>query len=587
LEGLSVQNGRLTSGAKAPVNRTLSARLKSCPDGSTSAALAVLSGLLLVFSFPKFDLYPLSAVALAPLIFVTGREVKPGRRFLWGGLAGFVFFAGTSTWIYTVMRDFGGLGVAAAGGVLGLLCFILSLYWGCFAWLAGYLWQSRRQSQRGPGRKGWGPVAIPFLWVALELARAHLFTGYPWLLLGYALTDYPGIARVASWTGVYGLSFLLISLNLAWAWLFLERPTEHPATRTLPKASVSYAAVLLAATLLLHFTARDETYAEDQTAFLVQTNIPQEVAFTPWTPEAQRPLFDRLELLTLDAVRRQDPPALVVWPEMPASFYFYDDGFTRPFMEGIARQTNSFFLTGVVAFVPGSNRTQPLNSNVLLAPSGEVLAQYDKIHLVPFGEYIPWSQWLGFAESLTAESGDFVSGSRYVVTEILGGPPPAGAPPAAAANAVSGPQALLSQGVGGQGGRMSSIICYEAIFPELSRRFVQEGAEVLVNISNDGWFGNSAARFQHLLMARMRAIENARYLLRTTNTGITVVVRPDGQIASEIPPDRPGVLEGRWSFQNRRTVYTRYGDWFAYGASLAAVLALLAARGRKRPHRTQ
>lgn len=506
-------------------------------------ALAVLSGLLLVFSFPKFDLYPLSAVALAPLIFVTAREVKAGKRFLWGSLAGFIFFAGTSTWIYTVMHQYGGLGVAAATGVLSLLCLVLSLYWGCFAWLSGYLWQSRRE----PGRSRWGPAAIPFLWVALELARAHLFTGYPWLLLGYALTDYPGVARLASWTGVYGLSFLLISFNVAWAWLWMERCAERSAMRTFPRISAAYLAVLLASTLLLHFTATEESYPEDQKAYLVQTNIPQEVAFSPWTPEAQQPLFGRLELLTLDAVRRQDPPAFVIWPEMPASFYFYDDGFSRPFMEGIARQTNSFFLTGVVAFVPGSNRTQPLNSNVLLDPSGELLAQYDKIHLVPFGEYIPWSQWLGFAESLTAESGDFVSGDRYVVTEVLGG-------------------------------RVSSIICYEAIFPELSRRFVQEGAEVLVNISNDGWFGNSAARYQHLLMARMRAIENSRYLLRTTNTGLTVVIRPNGQIAGEIPPDRPGVLAGRWSFQTRRTFYTRYGDWFAYLACLVTVIGLLAAK---------
>jgi len=171
--------------------------------------LAVLSGLLLVFSFPKFDLYPLSAVALTPLVLVAAWEARARRRILWGSLAGFIFFAGTSTWIYTVMREFGGLGVAPAGGVLSLLCLILSLYWGCFAWLSGYLWQSRR----GPGRSRWGPAAVPFLWVALELARAHLFTGYPWLLLGYALTDYPGIARLASWTGVYGLSFLLILLG--------------------------------------------------------------------------------------------------------------------------------------------------------------------------------------------------------------------------------------------------------------------------------------------------------------------------------------------------------------------------------------
>ena len=500
------------------------------------ALLSVLSGLLLVFSFPRFDLYPLSAVALAPLILVSAQEMQAWKRFLWGSLAGFVFFAGTSTWIYTVMREFGGLGVLAAGGVLCLLCFILSLYWGCFAWLSGYLWRNR-----------WGPAAIPFLWVALELARAHLFTGYPWLLLGYALTDYPSIARLASWAGVYGLSFLLISCNVALGWLWIERSREH----RFPRSSATHLGVLLAGFLLLRFTATEEIYPQDQQAFLVQTNIPQEAAFTPWNPEAQRPLFDRLEILTTDAVGRPEPPALVIWPEMPASFYFHDDGFTRPFMEGIARRTNSYFLTGIVAFVPGSDRTEPLNSNVLLAPSGELLAQYDKIHLVPFGEYIPWERFLGFAESLTAEGGDFVAGSRFVVTEL-------------------------------PGGRMSSIICYEAIFSELSRRFVQDGAEVLVNISNDGWFGDSAARYQHLLMARMRAIENGRYLLRATNTGMTVVVRPDGQIGYQLPPDRPGVLAARWGFIQRQTFYNRYGDWLAYWACLVSLVALLAARGRPR-----
>jgi apolipoprotein N-acyltransferase len=496
------------------------------------AALAVFSGGLLILAFPKFNLFPLSAVALAPLIFVVTREVRARRRFLWGSLAGFVFFAGTSTWIYTVMHQYGGLGVVAAAGVLSLLCLILSLYWGCFAWLAGSLWKAR-----------WGPLAVPFLWVSLELARAHLFTGYPWLLLGYALTDYPSIARLARWTGVYGLSFLLMAFNVAWVWLWEWRASRKE------RAAPVFLAVLLTGTLLLFLTAPAETYREDRTAYLVQTNIPQEVGRERWTFEAQRPLLERLETLTTSAVGRQEPPSLVIWPEMPASFYFHDDGFSRPFMEGIARRTNSFFITGIVAFVPGSNRTQPLNSNVLLDPSGKLLAQYDKIHLVPFGEYIPWKSVLGFAETLTAEAGDFVAGNRYVVTEL-------------------------------PGGRASSIICYEAIFPELSRRFVEEGAEVLVNISNDGWFGSSGARYQHLLMARMRAIENARFLLRATNTGITVVIRPDGQVAGEIPPDQPGVLQARWGFESRQTFYTRYGDWFAYLACALAAVGLLAARGR-------
>ena len=506
---------------------------------------------MLVLTFPKFSLFPLSAFALAPLILAAAREPRWARRWLWGVLAGFLFFSGICYWIYTVMRQYGGLGMVAAGGVLALLCFALSLYWGCFAWLAGRLWQVR-----------WGPLAVPFVWVALELARAHLLTGVPWLLLGYALTDYPSLARVAGWTGVYGLSFLLVCFNVAWVWILTRKD----------RAAVAFLGILLVGTLGLFLTATSETYHEDQKAFLVQTNIPQEVGWQPWNLTTQGPLLDRLETLTTQAVGRQDPPALVIWPEMPASFYFHDDSFTKEYAEGIARRTNSYFLTGIVAFVSGSERTQPLNSEVLLDPSGRLLSQYDKIHLVPFGEYVPLQRWLWFAESLTAESGDFVPGSRFVVTELRGGSPSAGTPAAAWAKAGSGPQ----------GGRVSALICYEAIFPDLVRRFVQEGAEVLVNISNDGWFGSSGARYQHLLMARMRTIENARYLLRATNTGLTVVIRPDGRLAAEIPPDRPGVLEARWGFQSRRTFYSRHGDWFAYGACLVAVAALLAAWRSKR-----
>ena len=498
--------------------------------GKVRAGLAVFSGLLLVLTFPKFHLFPLSVFALIPLILAVAQEPRPARRFLWGSVAGFLFFAGTCYWVFTVMHQYGGLGIVAAAGVFVLFSLILALYWGLFSWLAGHLWVAP-----------WGPLAVPFLWVSIELARAHLFSGFPWLLLGYALTDYPSLARLAQWTGGYGLSGLLVSWNVAWVWLYTRRS----------KAALGFTTALLAGTLLLVLAAPSETYPEDHKAFLVQTSIPQEVAWEQWDLATQRPLLDRLEALTTQAVGRQDPPALVIWPEMPASFYFHDDSFTRLYAEGIARRTNSYFLMGIVAFVPGSERTQPLNSEVLLDPTGRLVSQYDKIHLVPFGEYVPLKRFLWFAEKLTAEAGDFVSGNRLVVSELAGG-------------------------------RMSGLICYEAIFPELVRRFVEQGAEVLVNISNDGWYGSSAARYQHLLMARMRAIENARYLLRATNTGITAVIRPDGRIAAEIPPDRPGVLEARWGFQSRRTFYSRHGDWFAYAACLLTVVALIAAwRGKQ------
>jgi apolipoprotein N-acyltransferase len=291
---------------------------------------------------------------------------------------------------------------------------------------------------------------------------------------------------------------------------------------------------------------------------LVQTNIPQETALERWDEATQTPLLSRLRELTVGAAGRQDPPALVIWPEVPVPFYFHEDSFTRQYAESIARQTNSYFIMGIVAYAPGSNRTQPLNSYVLLDPSGKLVSQYDKIHLVPFGEYVPLRRWLVIVENLTAEIGDFAPGKELVVSQLSDGQM----------------QGRKNGQIQGQiQGKLSGFICYEAIFPDLVRRFVRDGAEVLVNISNDGWYGSSAARYQHLLMARMRAIENARYLLRATNTGITAVIRPNGQVAAQIAPDEPGVLPARWAFQSRPTFYTRHGDWFAW---LACVLTLLA-----------
>ena len=488
------------------------------------AGLAALSGLLLILVFPKFDLSLLSAVALAPLLLAAIREKSPGRRFLWGYLGGCVFFAGTCYWVYLVLRQHGGLGAAEAGGVFGVLFLALAVYWGLFTWIAGYLWVAR-----------WGPLAIAPLWVSLEFARAHLLTGFPWLLFGYALTDHFALARIARWTGVYGASFLLVAVNVALVWFFTRRSW----------AAGIHLGVIAVVLLLLALTPTPEIYPERQKAYLVQTNIPQEVGLEIWDEQTQAPLLDRLETLTTETAGRQEPPALVVWPEVPASFYFGEDSFTQEYAEGIARQTNSYFLMGIVALLREAEGTKPLNSAILLNPGGGVISRYDKVHLVPFGEYVPLRSLLGFAGKLTAEIGDFVPGTRFVVSPLAGG-------------------------------QAGTFICYEAIFPDLVRRFVKNGAEVLVTISNDGWFGTTAARHQHLLMARMRAIENARYLLRATNTGITALIRPDGVISAQLPPDVPGVLEARWAFHERQTFYSRHGDWFAIAACVVSVLAFFA-----------
>ena len=507
----------------------------------------------MVLAFPKFNLLPLAAVALLPLLLTTSKEPSATRRFFGGYLAGLIFFGGTCYWIYGVQRNYGDLTVAQASGVFAVFCAALAIYWGLFSWLSGYLWNY-----------GAGPAAVPLLWVALEYARTYFpFGGFPWLLAGYSLTDYMPLARLARWTGVYGLSYLLVALPAACIWLLI-RPSA--------KATLHLVAIV-AIVLGLSLTSRQEQYVENQQAFLVQTDIPQDAAFEKWDPQAQAPLLNRLWDLTTKSVGRREPPALVIWPEVPVPFYFGHDSFSQDYAASIAQKTNSYFLMGIVAYrnnavegslgsegnkprsgtlnEPGSgSEPPPMNSAVVLDPSGVLLSQYDKIHLVPFGEYVPMRQWLPFAEKLTAEVGDFVPGYQRVVTKIAPG----------------------SSG----GGMLSVTICYEAIFPDHVRRFVREGAQALVNISNDGWYGSSAARDQHLLQARMRAIENDRYLLRATNTGMTAVIRPNGQVEAELAPDKPDVLRGRWAFRSDETFYTRYGDWFAIASSVLAVLALAA-----------
>ena len=516
--------------------------------GILSFPVAASSGLAFVLAFPTFDQAWLAPVALLPLLWVAARERSAWRRFWSGQVAGSVFFAGSCYWVYPVQREFGGLGIAEAAFIYFLFFSVLGIYWGLFCWLAGRLWQLR-------WRIWWGPAAIPLLWVGIEYARTYLLTGFPWLLSGYLLTNYFSLARLARWTGVYGLSYLVAMVPVAILWVIM-RPGFQPVLRhglQTGRAALAHLAIVSITLLVLaYYPAGSPQWREDQGALLVQTQIPQQVAFQRWDSESQAALLGRLEELTVGGMSGEEHPVLVVWPEMPAPFYYYDDGFTRPFLERIARRTQSHFLTGIVNYSPGSDHQEPLNSALLLSPTGDVVSRYDKIHLVPFGEYVPLRRWARFAERLTAEVSDFSAGSELVVSPL-------------------------------PGGRMAAFVCYEAIFPNQVRQFVKGGAQVLVNISNDGWFGSSSARYQNLLMARMRAIENARYLLRTTNTGITALIRPDGTLADRLPPDQPGVLKARWSFEDQKTFYSEHGDWFAITATALAAWALFWTLGMLRP----
>jgi apolipoprotein N-acyltransferase len=517
--------------------------------------LVALSAALQVLVFPLPGLYLLSWIAFAPLIVgllrarptgeleieesVRLRPATPGQAFLLAYVCGILWYAGTCYWIYDTMRQFGGLSSAAAGLALFLFCLYLGLYHGVFGLLLGFV-AGRGQDHRR------ALVATPFLWVAVELARTRI-TGFPWNLLGIAQVENVPLCRIAGWTGVYGLSFEIMLVNVAVAAAFLvPRKKRGP----LLVAALAAAAVLQAGRLVEAPVA-----PADSAALLVQQNIP---VSANWTRDYFEETLRELADLTVKSASLNSPSVapgktlatkidLTVWPESPAPFYTNDPLF-RTALSEMARQTGIWTVSGSIGVEPathtGGQGSAVFNSAVLISPQGEWLARYDKVHLVPFGEYLPFPHLFAFAGGLTKEVGEFQRGQSH---------------------------APLDAG----GTKLGLFICYESIFPDEVRESAAEGAQVFVNISNDGWYGDSGAYAQHLNQTRMRAIENNRWLLSATDTGVTASIDPWGRIVAQIPRKQRAVLVAPYALTSVTTLYTRYGDWFAYVCAIISIGALL------------
>ncbi len=498
---------------------------------------ALLSGLALAFAFPSGSATIDAWVSVAWLT-VVSLGVRPRQAALFGFLHGAVFYGVTVPWIYTVMRVHGGLGVAAAAGVMGLVVAAASLFPAAFAW--GLAWVGRSSVTRAC-------FAAPFLWVALEYARTHLpHVGFPWNLLGYAASGNLALLQVVALTGIYGLSFLVAAYNALLAWAFLHYVSARRRAPLVVLLSVTAVLVVYAG-----LGARLVPFAGAQhSARLVQTNFPQAPSYPADWMERHAAELDQLERLSNPAVG--EASGLVIWPEVPAPFSLEDAKFAGR-AERIARTSRGDFLVGVVGWkTTAHGGLAPYNSAALLDASGREVFLYDKIHLVPFGEYVPLRRWLTFAGKLTAEVGDFQSGSAHKVGKLA------------------------------DGRRFGVFICYEAVFPDLVRRFTVNGAELLINLSNDGWFGRSAAPEQHLAMARVRAVENRRWLLRVTNNGYTVVVDPYGRYTARMAPDARDSMTAAYGFRADLTPYARWGDWVAW-LCVVVTTGLLLRRAASRP----
>jgi len=476
--------------------------------------LALFTAVLLILTFPRFDVAWLAPVALAPLVVALVRERRRARRFLLGYAAGLAYWAGTCYWIQSVLYVHGGLGLAASWAAFGLFLLVKALHMGVFALLAGIA-----------ASRSWAVVAVPALWVAIE--RTHGPLGFAWLALGNAGIEMDVPMRLAPYTGVYGLSFVFASLGAALALTILRRPRRQIAW-------------ILALGLLYLLPRLPMARRGAETAVLVQPNIPETA---DWTEQWVAGMHRRLELLSGRAAEEGAPPQLIVWPEVPAPMYYHQDARFRDMVNDLARRTGAYLLLNAV---PYNDQGAPLNSALLVSPAGQPIGRYDKMYLVPFGEFVPWP--FGFIRKISTEAGDFAAGQKLVV---------------------------LAAG----DHHIGAFVCYEVVFPHLVRRFAARGAELLVNISNDGWYGRTAARDQHLKIARMRAAENRRWLLRATNDGITATIDPAGRVYRHLPSYVEGAVRTRFSYLAERTVYSSYGDWFVLVCAVIGAAGLFLSRG--------
>lgn len=504
----------------------------------------MLSAILQVLIFPLPGMYVLCWLALTPLIFgllrarpigelrIQGvtrlQPATPAQGFVLGYACGILWYAGTCYWIYDTMHQYGGLSAPVALLVLFLFCCYLGLYHGLFGLLVALV--ARPQNDRR------ALVLSPFLWVAVELARTRV-TGFPWNLLGIAQVDNVALSRIAASTGVYGISFEIVLVNVALAAAFLIPRRKRSAMLV---AGIAAAVVLQAGRLV-----QPPPAAPDRSALLVQQNIP---VSAEWGPGYYEQTLGDLTKLTLKAAEQNSGKRidLIVWPESPAPFFTNEPNF-RQALSTVALGAKVPVVSGAIGSdAPRANSEGPLfNSAVLVDASGKWQARYDKAHLVPFGEYLPFPSLFSFAGGLTREVGQFEHGSSRR---------PLDAP----------------------GEKLGVFICYESIFPDEVRQFAEDGAQVFVNISNDGWYGDSGAYAQHLNQTRMRAVENDRWILSATDTGVTASIDPYGRVAARVPRKQRTALVAPYSLTFVTTFYTRHGDWFAYLCAIISVGALIA-----------
>jgi apolipoprotein N-acyltransferase len=490
--------------------------------------LALFSGLLIACSFPKADFSFLAWFALIPLL--TALEGRTTRSaFKLGFLSGLIAYAGLLYWVIIVMGQYGHLPLFASIPLWLLLSAWLALFYGLAAWA----------TTLGEGFGIKSALLLPLAWVGADYLRSFLLTGFPWTMLGHSQYRLLPLIQIADITGVFGITALIVLANVV-----VYRILRALSGAEIPYPAKSACIFVLALIVTLGYgfyrlnTPRNPTVPLN--VALIQGNIDQAVK---WSPAFRETTLDIYANLSRQAVARQAAD-LIVWPESAAPFFFQENSPASDRIRTLARELRSHLLFGSPAAEMRGGHYTNLNSAFLLAPDGSETGRADKMHLVPFGEYVPLTRLLPFVNKLVHGIGDFAPGK-----------------------AIKPLKATVPLGV---------LVCYEAIFPELARTHVNSGSRILVNITNDAWFGRSSAPYQHLAMTAFRAVETRTPLIRAANTGITSIIDQNGHIRGMTSLFREAVMVGEVHPGNADAPYLKIGDLFAQAClGLSALLLLV------------
>lgn len=476
-----------------------------------SILFSILSGVLLAFSFPNFNLTFLAWFSFVPLFLAT-RGCSPKKTFLLWYLGGVVFYLITIYWIIHVT-------------LIGLIVLVLylALYFGVFGIAI------RRVSEVSKVSRVSGIIFLfvsPAVWVSLEFIRSHLFSGFGWALLGYSQTINPPLIQIADITGAYGVSYLVLLVNVL---IFLI--IEDGLSKRITEVVIVFFILAVSFSYGIYRLNENKNYPRIKIA-VIQGNIPQDMK---WDEAKREFILKRYEELTREASRKK--PDLIVWPEtsVPGYFELEADIFER--MTRLSKDTKIPLIIGSFGY-DFENHGKLFNSAILIKNEAQDFERYNKLHLVPFGEFVPLERWFGFIRNFV-DIGDLKEGKGYTILNV------------------------------GDAG-IGTLICFEDIFEGITRNFVRRGANLILNITNDAWYKNSSAPFQHAQASVFRAIENRVFVVRGANTGFSCFIDENGRIYEKIKDgsgrsiDVTGFSIAETGLLRSNTFYTRYGDLFAF-----------------------